>query len=192
MTTISTGNYTVGGVDLYFNASIAPASLNATTGGVTPGSTFRHAGNNLGNIITSEIVPDVTYLEHYVAVNGKRKKDKVVVSMESITIPFTFDEMNEANIQKFFLASNLSGNKLAVLQEPLNEGSVSLHFRTNVGQDMVYSIPKAIIRPDGPLSIGNGEDWWSAPMVIEVLSYTGGQWASKPYGVLDTAPGGAS
>lgn len=187
MATISTGNYTIGNVDLYFEASIAHASLLDTTGTVTVGSNFRSVGRNLGNIVTAEAAVDVSYIDHFISINGQRRKDKIQANTRSLTIPFTFDEINETNLQRFFLASSLGNNKLAVLEEPLIEGSVSMLVRTDIGPDLVYSIPKAVIRPDGNLSI-NTEDWWSAPMVIEVLHYNTGQYASKPYGVLDTSP----
>lgn len=188
MATVNTNNYTIGGVDLYFEASVAHASLIDTTGTVTPGSNFRTTARSLGNVVTSEIGLDVTYIEHWVSVNGSRRKDKIQANTRSLTIPFTFDEMNDANLKKFFLASTIGGaNKFAVLQNPLNEGAVSLLFRSDIGPDLVYSIPKAVIRPDGNLTT-NTEDWWTGPMVIEVLHYSTGSWASKPYGVLDTAP----
>lgn len=187
MTTINTNNYTVGAISLYFEASIAHASLlvTATPGQNTVGSPFRITSRNLGNIVTGELAPDVTYLDHFISVNGARRKDKTVAITKSLTIPFTFDEINENNLKRFFLASSLGNNKLAVNEQPLQEGSVSLLFRTDVGNDFVYSIPKAIIRPDGNLAM-NIESWWEAPMVIEVLHYD--TWASKPYGVLDLSP----
>ena len=184
MATINDANHTVSGIDLYFEPSVAHASLLATTGGVTVGSPFRTSARNLGNIVTSEINPDVTYVEHFIAKNGHRHKDKVVANIETITIPFTFDEINTANLKRFFLASALATDTRAVLQKPLQQGSVSLLVRTEVGTSMVYSIPKAIIRPDGALAIGDGTDWWSGPMVIEVLRYDSGQYASKPFGVI--------
>jgi len=187
MATISTNNYTIGGVDLYFEASVGHASLNLIVATNTVGSTFRTTGRSLGNVVTSEIALDVTYVDHFISVNGSRRKDKIQANTRSLTIPFTFDEMNENNLKRFFLASNLGGNKLAVLQNPLNEGAVSLLFRSDVGPDLVYSIPKCTIKPDGNLTT-NTEDWWTGPLVIEVLHYSTGQWASKPYGVLDTSP----
>uniref|UniRef100_A0A6M3IL03 Uncharacterized protein n=1 Tax=viral metagenome TaxID=1070528 RepID=A0A6M3IL03_9ZZZZ len=188
MATISTNSYTIGGIDLYYDASIAHSSLLATyTGEITPGSPFRKAGRSLGNIVTAEFAPDVTYVDHFIAVKGARRKDKTVANLKTVTIPFTFDEMNEANLKKFFLASTLGNNKLAPMENPLEEGSISMLVRTDIGPDLVYSIPKCTIKPDGNLAM-NIEDWWSGPLVIEVLYYDTGQWASKPYGVLDTTP----
>ena len=178
---------TIGGIDLYFEASIAHASLLDTAGTVQVGSNFRTSSRNLGNIVSAEFNPDITYVEHYISKKGKRKKDKMVSNMESLTIPFTFDEVNANNMKKFFLASACDSNdtdKLAVLEDPLIEGSVSINFLTEVGQSIIYSIPKATIRPDGALPM-NTEDWWSGPMVIEVLHYDTDHWASKPYGLLD-------
>jgi hypothetical protein len=186
MATVSTNNYAIGGIDLYFEASIAHASLLDTTGTVTVGSNFRTAGRNLGNIVTSEIAPEVTYVDHFISIKGTRRKDKTAAVTKTLMIPFTFDEVNEANLKKFFLASSLGNNKLAVLEKPLEEGSVSLLFRSDVGPDAVYSIPRATIRPNGNLSIGNGEDWWSGSLQIEILYHD--SWASKPYGVFDTTP----
>ena len=97
MATISTDNYAVGGIDLYFEASVAHASLLATpAGGGTVGSPFRTTGRSLGNITTGELAPDVTYLEHFISVNGKRRRDKTVSNIELISIPFTFDELKES------------------------------------------------------------------------------------------------
>ena len=178
MATVSTDNYTIGQVSLYFNATVAHASLTD--------STFRHTGNSLGNIVTSEINPAVTYIDHWVADNGQRKKDHTALSEVTVTIPFTFDEMSAANLQRFFLGSLLATDKIAAFEEPLKKGCAVLYFTTSVGQDMVYYIPKCTLRPDGALGI-NPEDWWSAPMVLDVLYYDTNHWSSKPYGYLDTS-----
>ena len=178
MATINTNNYTIGGVSLYFNATIAWADLTTAT--------MLTDTYSLGNIVTSEITPDVSYVEHFISDDGKRKKDYQALNMVNVTIPFTFDEMNTNNLQRFFLASLLDTDKLAPFELPLSEGCAVLRFTTSVGQDMVYYIPKCTIRPDGPLGI-NAEDWWSAPMVIDVLFYDTGHWASKPYGYIDTS-----
>ena len=176
MSTINTDNYTLGMCSLYYTASVAHSDLLTAT--------FRSSANSLGNIVTAEISPDVSYVEHYMADQGKRKKDKVALNLVNVTIPFTFDEMNTANIKRFFMASTLNTNQLAPFEKPLAEGSVQLYFDTSVGQDMVYYIPKCTIRPDGAISM-NPEDWWAAPMVIDVLYYDTGHWASKPYGKID-------
>jgi hypothetical protein len=189
MATINTDNHTIGQVDLYFEASVAHASLLATKTSVSPGKggMFRTSGRNLGNIVTAELAPDVTYVDHFISSCGKRVKNKIAANTVSLTIPFTFDEINDNNLKRFFLASSLSAesnqSRLAVMEEPLIEGSAQMVFKTDVGTDMTYFIPKAIIRPDGSLSI-NDEDWWSGPMVLEVLYYNTGHYASKPFGFI--------
>ena len=85
------------------------------------------------------------------------------------------------------LASNLGSNKMAPMEKKLPKGSVSMLFRTNTGNDFVYSIPKAILRPDGAWAF-EIEDWHNAPMILDVLFYNTGSWASKPYGVMDFSP----
>jgi hypothetical protein len=185
MATISTNNYTIGQVNLYFEASPAHASLLATNSAVSAGKggAFRTSARSLGNIVTSEITPDVTYIDHFISDKGARKKDKTVLNMVSVTIPFTFDEVNEANLKRFFMASTLSSGRLAAFEKSLTQGAAQLQFDTDTGNDMVYFIPKCTIRPNGALSV-NEEGWWTAPMVLEVLYYETSHWASKPYGFV--------
>ena len=186
MPTISTGNYTVGQVSLYFTASPAHSSLLATDPSVASGlgGAFRTTARAFGNITAAEINPDVTYIEHFISDKGRKKRDKVSANMVSMSVPFTFDEMSAANIQKFFLASNLAaGGRYAVFEKALTEGAAQVFFDTDVGNDIVYFIPNCIIRPDGALST-NEEDWWSGPMVLDILYYENSHWASKPYGFV--------
>jgi len=188
MSTLSTGNLTVGAVSLYFNASVVSSVLITASNYVASGKggQFRTAANNLGNIVTSEIAPDVTYLEHFIADKGRQKKDKIAANVTNISIPFTFDELNFANLRKFFLASDLAGGgtSLAVFEKALQEGCAQLYFNTDVGKDMTYFIPNCILRPDGALGGGDGSEWWTGPMVLDVLHYDTGHWASKPYGFV--------
>ena len=183
MGTISTGNYTVGGCSLYFNTTVGNASLAASP------LEYRNSANNLGNIVTSEISPEVTYLDHFItASTGKRVKDKVVAVSQSLTINFTFDEMNVDNMAKFFFAST-TGSVLSVFQNSLDEGSAMLYFITDVGRDMLYKIPKCTVRPDGAMAL-NTEDWWSTPMLIDVLQYqssdgSSATWLAAPFGTVD-------
>lgn len=172
-------------VDLYFNASIAHASLLATDSTVAAGKggAFRTTANSLGNIVGLELNPDITYIDHYVADRGTRKKDKTVTSMVGLTLPFTFDEMNYNNLQKYFVGSSLSNTTIAPFEKAIFEGSAQLVFQTDVGQGMTYFIPKCAIRPNGSLAI-SGESWWTGACVLEILFYDTGHYASKPYGMV--------
>lgn len=155
--------------------------------GTVEGATFRTAARNIGNVVSAEFNPDITYVDHFISVKGSRRRDLIQPTTKALTINFTFDEINASNLRRFFLASKLAGaaNYLAPMEKALPTGSVSILFQTDVGRDFVYSIPKAIIRPDGALAM-NTEDWWSGPMVLDVLYYATGQWASKPYGKINT------
>lgn len=170
---------------MYFNASVNHSSLLATdpSNASGLGGAFRTSGNDLGNIVSAEMTPEITYLDHFIADKGKRKKDKVQSNTESLTIPFTFDEINTDNLKKFFAASALTSTKLAVLEEPLVDGSAQLFFDTDVGNDFTYFIPKCTIRSDGALAM-NTEDWWTGPLVLEVLHYNTSHWASKQFGFV--------
>jgi len=185
MATIKTGNYTIGGIDIYFDPSEAHASLLL---GTPDGSKFRTTKRNIGNVVSAEFNPDITYVDHFISVKGARRKDLTQPTTKALSINFTFDEINATNLKRFFLASSLGGGVkfLAPLEKALPTGSVSVLFSTDVGRDFAYNIPKAVIRPDGALAM-NTEDWWSGPMVLEVLFYNTGQYASKPYGKIDTS-----
>lgn len=188
MGTISTDNYTIGSGQLYFCATIADAKLkNATT--------FQVNAYSLGNVIDTELNVDVTYIDHWISVKGKRLKDKTIANTTSVMINFSFDEMNENNLKKFFMATDGIANELRIVQDTTSEGCAVLVVDTDIGQDMTYFIPKCTIKPDGALSL-NDEDWHAAPMVIEVLQYIDGDtangtwnatWLVAPFGLIDTA-----
>jgi hypothetical protein len=183
MTTLKTTNYTIGGIDIFFDPTEGHASLLL---GTPEGSVFRHAKRNIGNVVSAEFNPDVTYVDHFISVEGARRRDLIQPTTKSLTINFTFDEINATNMKRFFLASALGGSAklLAPMEKALPTGSVSVRFITDVGRDFAYNIPKAIIRPDGALAM-NTEDWWTGPMVLDILYYATSHWASKPYGKID-------
>jgi len=180
--TISTSNYTIGGAELYYSTTVANASLSTLAS-----SDFRTAGNSFGNIVSIEMAPEVTYIEHWVSTNGKRVKDKVVGNTSQININFTVDEISLENLGRFFMGS-VTGSVIDVLENTLDEGSAQLKFTTDIGRDLYYDIPKCVIRIDGALST-SGEDWWSAPMVLEVLEYSTSDgnvatWLNAPFGKI--------
>jgi len=196
--TINTENYTIGGAKLYFCSTIADEKcLVGLTGEV---ASIQNTSYDLGNVVTSDITPEVTYVEHYVSSSGKRVKDKVVANTSQIMISFTFDEMNQDNLSKFLMGTT-SASDIYVLENTLDEGCANLVVQTAIGQDLVYSIPKCVIRPDGALDL-NTEDWHTAPMVIEILEYQAGDsssanatanasintaWLLSPFGRVSTS-----
>jgi len=184
MSTINTGNYTIGQPSIFFNTTIANASIGNTA---TTAEQFRNSANSLGNIVSAELNPEVTYIEHWVSQSGKRVKDKSVENTISMMINFVFDEMNEDNLARYLFATE-SASVLSVLSDTVDEGSGMVYVTTQVGNDIRYEIPKCSVRPDGPLPF-NGEDWWQAPMVLEVLRYqtadgNNATWLANPFGRL--------
>jgi len=183
--TINTNNYTLGGAQLYFDASIGQSALLVAT-------SFATTARSLGNIITSGITPEITYIDHMVTRKGKQLKDKIAAGLSTLRINFTFDEINSTNLSRFFMGS-LSNGRVNIFANTLDEGSGMLVVETDVGRDIVYRIPRCVIKPDGELSFP-GDSWASAAMVIEVLEYqTGGtdvatqnaSWLVFPFGRLD-------
>jgi hypothetical protein len=152
--TIDSDNYTIGGAKLYYCATVGAQNCLATT-------PFWNNTNNMGNIVTSEIMPDVTYVEHWKSSNGALVKDKEVVNKKSINITFTFDEMNQANLRRFLMGTDTSASKFKPLDDVLAEGCGHLVMETAVGQDFIYRFPKCTLRPDGALSL-NPESWHEA------------------------------
>lgn len=189
---IDSDNYTIGGAKLYYNATVGNPDCLATTA-------FWTNANSFGNIITSEIAPDVSYVEHWTSSNGKQVKDKEVVNRSAINISFTFDEMNQANLRRFFMGTNTSASKFSVLSNTLEEGCGQIVIQTAVGQDMIYRFPKANLRPDGALSL-DPESWHEAGFTLSCLEYISGDcpggaaattldasWLAIPFGEIDTS-----
>jgi len=165
--------YTVGLCTLYFGIGIN-------------GDSSLDDMRDLGNIVAAEITPNVTYLDHFKSVEGIRRKDKTVAIMKSISIPFTFDEINEENIRDFMYAVSLGGYKYNALQTvnvPI-EGRAVLRFKTSVGQSFEYVIPRCALRADGGLTF-NVESWLQGKFSLEVLQAPSSV-SSYPYGVIDT------
>ncbi len=180
MATIDDSNYTITGIDLYFCATIAASALDeGTSNGV--GSSFRTSARNMGNIVTAEFAPDVTYLEHFITTaDGDRRRDHMVATSKTLTIPFTFDEINEDNFKRYFYGSTVTEASMTagtpafkVLTEEKIIGSAQLYCRTDIGNDFVYMIPKCMLSPDGNMAV-NAEDWWNGPMKLDVLYH---EWA---------------
>lgn len=183
--TISTDNYTIGGAALYYDTTVATSALNTLAS-----SGIRTSTNSFGNIVSLEMSPEVTYIDHWVSTNGKRVKDKIVENTTQININFTVDEISLENMARFFMGST-TGSVIDVLESTLDEGSAQIYFTTNIGRNITYDIPRCTIRTDGALNT-NAEDWWSAPMVLEVLEYSTAQgsnatWLGAPFGKITWA-----
>lgn len=172
---VTQSNYTITGIDLYFCASTAASALDqGTTKGV--GSTFRTATRNMGNVVTAEFAPEIAYLEHFITTSdGDRRRDHMIATSKTLTIPFTFDEINENNFKRYLYGQTVTAASLVagtpafkVLTEEKLIGSAQLYCRTDIGNDFVYMIPKCMLSPEGNMAM-NQEDWWNGPMKMDVL-----------------------
>lgn len=183
---INTSNYSVGMAKLYWMSTPTAASTNALYRSVKAfNATF-----SLGNIVAAEIAPEITYLDHYQSLKGDKRKDRTVAVMKSVSVPFTFDEMNATNMKYFFYTSNAGTNKYVVMgsSNVPQEGCAVLAFSTDIGKDFMYVIPRCALKADGGLGF-NIEDWMTGKFSIEVLymsSYNAsGTATAAPYGFLD-------
>jgi hypothetical protein len=171
----NTAAYAVGMARLYWSTikGTVATQVDSVLGAVMSASRTLFGGYELGNVVAAELNPDVTYLDHFVAVAGQRRKDKSVAITKSINIPITFDEVSATNLTNFFAASPLSATRHAIMTQDTDppEGVGVLAFYTDTGKDFLYVIPKANIKAEGGLSF-NMEDWMNVPMSIEVLHHS--------------------
>lgn len=161
MSTISTDNYTIGGADIWFSATVALEACASPTA-------FQVDAHKVGNVPNISITPDVTFVEHWVSQAGKRVRDKIMANQSSISINFASDELHQANLARFFMGTQ-SASAISVLQDTLSEGCAHVVINTDVGQDVTYMIPKCTLKNDGALDFGDGSDWATLSMSIEVL-----------------------
>ena len=185
--TLNTNNLTIGGAKIYFNATIGHPDCLAT-------QAFRTTANSLGNIVSADITPENTYVEHFTSNQGKLVRDKEVVTQSAISINFTFDEMNLNNMKRFFFGT-LSASYVLPLQSNIAEGSAQIVIQTQIGKDMIYQIPKCNLRPAGGMTL-NPESWHEAPMTLSILEYIDGDysasdtvnssWLAFEFGRIDT------
>lgn len=174
---MATNNYTLGQARLYWKTPIT-ATVTAGMGTLCDKIYRSITGNSgyekydMGNITAVEIVPDVTYLDHYVSSGGARQKDKTVAITKDININLTFDEFSATNMKNFFAADKY-GDHLTVFQSynmPV-EGAGVVVFYTDVGTDFAYVIPKAALRTEGGFSL-NSEDWSEMPYSLQILRHS--------------------
>lgn len=183
---IRSANYSVGMAYIFIHNTAGSTGLASIDEQIASASYHTHF--MVGNTTAVEISPDVTYLDHFISVNGERRRDKTVSTTHSITISFTFDEINSTNIKRFLYGETAvaASPTFIVNASPVKEVAAQVVFRTAVGRDFVYKIPTAALKADGGLSF-ESEDWLNANMTLDVLynnSYTHNS-TSAPYGYVD-------
>jgi hypothetical protein len=181
----NTSDYTVGMAYVFLHTTTGSTGLASIDAQIA--SAAYHTHFCVGNTTNVEIAPDITYLDHFVSINGERRKDKTVTTTKAITVNFTFDQINATNVKRFLYGAdiNTASPTFVVNASPTKEYSAQIYFTTQVGRDMIFKIPKATLKTDGNLAF-NAEDWMSANMMLDVLydsSYSVGA-TDCPYGYV--------
>jgi len=183
---INSDNYTVGMAYIFLHPTTGSTGLASIDAQI--GSAAYHTHFCVGNTVNAEIAPDVTYLDHFISINGERRKDKTVVTTKSISVTFTFDEINATNVKRFLYGfeSTAASPTFIVNASPTKEFSAQIYFTTQVGRDFIYKIPRAALKSDGNLAF-DPEDLMNANMMLDVLydsTYTQGSPTAydAPYG----------
>lgn len=182
----NTSDYTVGMAYIFLHPTTGSVGLGSIDDQIASASYHTHFC--VGNTTNVEIAPDITYLDHFVSINGERRKDKTVVTTKSITVNFTFDQINATNIKRFMYGVDAvtASPTFIVNASPAKEYSAQIYFTTQVGRDMIYKIPKVTLKTDGSLTF-NAEDWINANMMLDVLydtTFTHNS-VDAPYGYVD-------
>jgi hypothetical protein len=139
-----------------------------------------------GNIVAAEIAPAITYLEHFKSVEGERLKDAIKATQKSVTIPFTFDEINQDNVEKLMYSSRVATTKAIALGStnvPM-EGRAIVRFKTTIGTSFEYIIPRCALKAEGGLPF-NIDSWMQGKFTLEILKCDDASQASYPYGYVD-------
>ena len=183
---INSDNYSVGMAYIYIHNTTGSTGLASIDEQIA--SAAYHTHFCVGNTTAVEIAPDVTYLDHFISVNGERRRDKTVSTTHAIAVTFTFDEINATNIKRFLYGETAvaASPTFIVNASPVKEVACQVRFTTSVGRDFIYKIPKAALKADGGLSF-EAEDWMNANMQIDVLydnGYTHNS-SAAPYGYVD-------
>jgi len=183
---INSDNYTVGMAYVYIHTTTGSPGLASIDEQIASASYHTHFC--VGNTTAVEISPDITYLDHFISINGERRRDKTITTTTSITVNFTFDEINATNIKRFLYGTTaVSASPTFIVNDtPVNEVAAQIVFTTANGNDFTYKIPKAALKADGGLS-WEAEDWMTANMMLDVLydsGYTHNSTAA-PYGYVN-------
>jgi hypothetical protein len=185
---IDSDSYTVGMAYIYVHNTTGTTGLASIDAQIA--SAAYHTHFCVGNTTAVEITPDVTYLDHFISINGLRRRDKTISTQNSISVNFTFDEINATNIRRFLYGETAvaASPTFIVNASPLKEVSAQVVFTTSVGKDLIYKIPKAALKSDGGLSF-EAEEWMAANMMLDILydsTYTHNG-SAAPYGYVNFA-----
>ncbi len=185
---IDSDSYTVGMAYIYIHNVTGTTGLASIDEQIASASYHTHFC--VGNTTAVEIAPDITYLDHFISINGERRRDKTISTTTAISVNFTFDEINSTNIRRFLYgAVEVAASPTFIVNaSPVKEVAAAIVFATDTGNDFTYKIPKAALKSDGGLSF-EAEDWMTANMLLDVLydSTYNHNGTAAPYGYVNMA-----
>lgn len=144
----------------------------------------------LGNVVTGSFTSDITFLDHYTAKSGTRVKDRSIVQEISVSQNLTMDEPNVDAMNLFMLGGTIStqagtpaSRRFAPYTNTERSGGARLCGVSNTGNEWVWTIHSATLKPDGEFSY-NDQDWSQFSFVLEVLSDSEAN-PTTPFGYVD-------
>lgn len=135
----------------------------------------------VGYIVTASVTPTMSYLSRFSATEGKDVEDFLAPDTFQMSIRASLEEVCTDNLRLFFLAAE-SG---IVGSRPVRRSAVTFKGVAVVGNSYTWTIPDAIIIPDGDLGY-NDNDWTNFSLRIQVKPKRS---VNDPWGTLTvTAP----
>lgn len=122
---------------------------------------------DLGNCPSFKLTPTVTKLAHFSSRSGTKKKDKEIVTEQSVTLELTLDEITDENLALALMGTNTAG-VFGLLQETLVQGTISF-TGTNDEGNLVSWTGEVSITPSGSIDLIS-DDWAVITISCEVLA----------------------
>lgn len=122
---------------------------------------------DLGNCPSFKLTPTVTKLAHFTSRQGTKKKDKEIVTEQSVTLEMQLDEITDENLALALMGNNVAG-VFGLLSETLIEGTISF-TGTNDEGNLVSWEGEVSITPSGSIDLIS-DDWAVITVSCEVLA----------------------
>jgi hypothetical protein len=144
----------------------------------------------LGNVVTGNFNSDITYLDHFTAKTGSRKKDRSIPQEIAIQLNLTLDEPNVDAMNYFMLGGTVADNTYETLNvrtfkpytEVVKDGGCRMAGVSDTGNEWIWEVPNCTFKPDGEFTF-NDQDWSQFSFIVELLDDSAND-ATTPYGDL--------
>ena len=138
------------------------------------------AYNDVGNVVSAEITPELITLPHFTSRSGYRSKDAEPVVETNYSLAFVLDELARGNIARF-LAATVSGNDVQAFQASSAEYAIKIVEDNPKGPNKTWNFWKVTLSAGGGMSIITTENAWAeVSYVANGLADTAGH-ATSPY-----------